>query len=65
MSEAERKERLERLKADAEKQKPIKEPETDRTEQDSRRTNPEVKRSVPQPTTLASDESDDPKQPFI
>ena len=57
MTESEQREAVERLKADAEKQKPIKEPETERTEQDSRRTNPEARPE--------DDEENDPKRPFV
>lgn len=58
--------RVEKLKKAAAEQKPIRAPETERTEQDSRRTNPEVEKElgVPEPTTLVGD-NNDPKRPFI
>jgi hypothetical protein len=57
--------RVERLKKDAEAQKPIKAPETEVTEEDSILTNPDPEPSVPEPTTLVSDQMNDPKRPFI
>ncbi len=58
--------RVDRLKKDAEEQKPIRAPETERTERDSRRTNPEqAARPSPEAATPGSDEGDDPKKPLI
>jgi len=44
---AEQAKAVDKLKADAEERKPLKEPETERTEQDSRRTNLEVAAQPP------------------
>lgn len=65
MSEAERKERLERLKADAETRKPLRAPETERTEQDSRRTNPEVNTEPSDAPEIDGAAAGDPQKPFI